>query len=176
MTVTNEEILTEIKELRAIITISMDGPMASEYACSGKYGDPIVRFDPKTWSKSKGSFKGKTMSQCPVEFLLQLAAALTNMGEKAEREKAMYNGKAQWVYNYDDAARARRWALKVMLGYKPKAISAAKDPTAPKEEKKSNPFGKKETPAPEPELPSEEEEDFPPSEAQFPEEEEEPPF
>ena len=46
---------------------------ASDKDLAGPHGDPIVRFDPKSWRGP--SQKGKKYSACPAEFLEQLAAS-----------------------------------------------------------------------------------------------------
>jgi hypothetical protein len=74
-----------------------------------KFGDPQVRFDPRNWAGK--SFKGARMSQCPPDYLRQLASALEYFAEKNDRDGAVDskgNPKSKW--DRLDAGRARAWA------------------------------------------------------------------
>lgn len=89
-------------------------------------GDPVVRFDPKSWKCS--SFKQRPYSTCPPEFLDELAKTLeyfasSNTDAKKKR------------YDLLDAARARGWAARLRDGWKKPAsttqVSAPPSAIAP---------------------------------------------
>ena len=71
----------------------------------GKYGNPEVRMIPSKWHGQ--DFKGWKYSDCPPEFLDELAGMLDAIARKqaGDPAKAKY---ADW--SAKDAARARAWA------------------------------------------------------------------
>ena len=71
----------------------------------GKYGNPEVRMIPSKWHGQ--DFKGWKYSDCPPEFLDELAGMLDAISRKQAQDpaKAKY---ADW--SAKDAARARAWA------------------------------------------------------------------
>lgn len=85
--------------------------VASDKDLDGKYGNPPVKFNPRDWTGP--SFKGRTLSECPPEFLELLAQTFDYFAEKAEQnnERAS-NGKPVADYKRTDAARARGWAVR----------------------------------------------------------------
>lgn len=118
------------KRLETLVAIAFDlvkqakpAAVASDADLDGKYGDPLVRFDPRDWTGP--SFKGRRMSECPAEFLDLYAQAKDYYGDKAEREqKLTEKGKPAAQYERADAARARGWAKRVLDGRVPAAASA----------------------------------------------------
>lgn len=87
------------------------GAVATDREMSGRFGDPQIRFNPNTWPRDQGDFVGKTMSQCPPEFLTAYAVAKESMGQKADREGTVANnGKPKGDYDRLDARVARGWA------------------------------------------------------------------
>jgi hypothetical protein len=77
-----------------------------------KYGDPIVRFDPRDWTGD--SHKGQPFSACNPGFLDVLAETMDYFAQQAE-EKQDPNAK----YKRLDAARARGWAQRIREGKTP---------------------------------------------------------
>ena len=85
-----------------------------------KHGNPNAPFDPRSWKGA--TFKGRPFSQCPADYLEELAKALEMMGA-SETDEAKRHWKAI------DAARARGWAERIRSGWKPRDVSSAA-PTA----------------------------------------------
>ena len=89
---------------------SSSGNVAPASDLDSKWGDPEVRYDPKRWRGD--SYKGRRYSECPADYLLELAGFLDWMAGKDEEEggedKLKYAG-----YKRKDAARARGWAARV---------------------------------------------------------------
>lgn len=85
-------------------------PVADARDLDSQWGDPEVRYDPKRWRGD--SYKGRRYSECPADYLLELAGFLDWMAGKDEEEggedKLKYAG-----YKRKDAARARGWAARV---------------------------------------------------------------
>lgn len=85
--------------------------VASDRDLDGKYGNPQVKFNPRDWTGP--SFKGRTLSECPPEFLELLAQTFDYFAEQAEQKnERANNGKPVADYKRADAARARGWALR----------------------------------------------------------------
>ena len=90
-------------------------PVASDRELDGKYGNPVVKFNPRDWMG--GSFKGRRMSECPAPFLELLALTFDYFGDQAEQKNERTdNGKPIATYKRTDAARARGWAKRVREG------------------------------------------------------------
>ena len=81
---------------------------ASDKDLAGPHGDPIVRFDPKSWRGP--SQKGKKYSACPADFLEQLAEALAWAADNPQVGKEKYA-----AGNRTDARRARSYARRARL-------------------------------------------------------------
>ena len=96
-------------------------PKADDSDLDGKYGDPIVRFNPRDWTGA--DHKSRKFSECDPKFLDMLAAVLDYFGEQAEKTNEQYNGKPTAPYKRKDAARARGWAMRIRAGYKPAAAA-----------------------------------------------------
>lgn len=109
-----ERLTEEVRDLRAIMLAMLSGPLASEGDARGQYGDPKVRFDPRTWRAR--SWKGAVASQCPADYLEQYADSLESMAQKEEKDGKEYKGKPSCFYTRRDASLVRRWALMKRLG------------------------------------------------------------
>lgn len=83
--------------------------IASDRDLDSKYGDPVIKFNPRDWSGD--SFKGCRMSQCPAPFLELLAETFDYFADKAEQNNEQTDkGKPVAGCKRKDAARARGWA------------------------------------------------------------------
>ena len=138
MTATNDEVLAELKALRATVealaplramveALLAGKPVASASDVDGKGGDPALRFDVKNVGMST---KGKKMSTLPANVLDRVAHMLDYFADKEEAEGKSYNGKPTAPWTRLDAARARRWALRRRMGWKPESEPAAVPPGA----------------------------------------------
>jgi hypothetical protein len=107
---TNEEkldmILRDIQQIKAMLP-KAPPPVADDADLDGEWGAPAVRKDPKRWTGA--SYVGKKYSECPSDYLLQLAGLLDWQAgkdeEKGDTDSLKYAG-----YKRRDAARARGWA------------------------------------------------------------------
>jgi hypothetical protein len=95
-----------------------DGPMvADDRDLDGKYGNPNVKFNPRDWHGE--SMKGRSMSECPAEFLDLLAESFEWFARRDEKEgKTTQSGKPLAPYQRKDAARCRGWAARIRNGYR----------------------------------------------------------
>ncbi len=123
---TLRELLALSKTKRA--TASMPAPRqpletaATEADLDSQYGDELVKFKPRGWT---GDFiKDTPMSQCPPDFLDQLALAYDWF---AQQKRAADDPKAQ--YEERSARRARGWASRLRSGWTSPALAtmATKD-------------------------------------------------
>src|SRR3990167_6273958 len=55
--------------------------LASDRELDGKYGDPVVKFDPRDWTGPL--CKGRRLSECPADFLELLAETFDYFAIKA---------------------------------------------------------------------------------------------
>jgi hypothetical protein len=86
--------------------------IATDADIEGPRGNPEVRFDPKRWEGQ--SFKGRTFSDCPPEFLEMLAETLEYFARKNDQEGAVdKNGGPKSRWERLDASRARAWAKRL---------------------------------------------------------------
>jgi len=84
-------------------------PPADDADLDGQYGNPTVRKDPPRWTGS--SFVGATFSDCPADYLKDLAGFLAWCADKSDEKNEMANnGKPRSGYLRKDAARALGWA------------------------------------------------------------------
>jgi len=82
---------------------------ADDADLDGQYGNPVVRKDPPRWTGS--SFVGATFSDCPADYLKDLAGFLAWCADKSDEKNEMANnGKPRSGYLRKDAARALGWA------------------------------------------------------------------
>jgi hypothetical protein len=100
--------------------------VADDADLDGKYGNFAVRRDPNRWTGE--SMVGRTLSECPPDYLEQLAEFFTWKGnqdlKKGDEKKA--------AYQFRDAARCRGWADR---------IRASGQPAAPKPRPAPQPAG-----------------------------------
>lgn len=85
------------------------GGVASDSDLDGQYGNPDVKFSPKSWTGP--DFAKRPMSQCSADFLDVYAEALQYSSEHPKAGKEKYA-----TYDARDAARARGWARRVREG------------------------------------------------------------
>ena len=95
--------------------------VADDRDLDGKFGDEVVRFDPRDWSGD--SFKGSHFSECPADFLSMLAEAYDYFAEK-NAGTLTDKGKPKSDFDRRSARRARGWAKRIRAGYKPAAQPA----------------------------------------------------
>jgi len=86
--------------------------VAPDSDLDGKYGDPKVILNPRNWTGEP--YKGSLMSECPSDFLEQLALVLDEFAAGESDDK-----KAR--YKRVDAARARGWARRARKREEPPA-------------------------------------------------------
>lgn len=91
-------------------------------------GNPTIRRDPKRWLSNGGaSFIGARYSECPADYLDEVAGFCEWAADKNERTLAADDPKRKYIdYDRRDAARARGWAARIRSGYvaKPHAAPA----------------------------------------------------
>lgn len=97
--------------------------VASDRDLDSKYGDPEVKAkDPRDWTGD--TMKGRKFSECPPEYLDQVASRLDYFADQlASSQDADEQKKRR--YNLIDAARARGWAARLRGGWTPPAADAA---------------------------------------------------
>ena len=81
-----------------------------------KYGDPKVFMDPSGWMKDHPDqpMKGKPFSQCPPEYLDNLANFLKYLGDKDDAMgRKTSTGKSMGWMKRMDAAKAEAWAARI---------------------------------------------------------------
>lgn len=99
------------------------GLLATDADLDGQWGNPEVKKNPPRWQGD--SCVGRRLSECPPEFLDELAAfsdwkagkdeeAAPALAEEDAAKKRKYAG-----YARKDAARARGWAARLRAGWKP---------------------------------------------------------
>jgi hypothetical protein len=102
----------------AILGKAANAPtVASDAELDSKFGDPVVRKDPKRWDGP--SFQGQPFSRCTPEFLDCLAAFFE---WKSEKENEDPEKKKYADYSRKDAARARGWAARIRKGWMPPVL------------------------------------------------------
>lgn len=90
-----------------------EGAVASDHDLDSQYGDELLRKDPPRWKGE--SFAGCKMSQCPSDYLRDLAGFFDWKAEKDTEQGTYKNAKNETVptkpqYARKSAARARGWA------------------------------------------------------------------
>ncbi len=83
--------------------------IANDADLDGERGDPQVKFDPKRWNGE--SFKGAHYSECPPEYLAELASFLEWSASKPLPGKEKYA-----AYDARDAGLARAWIKRMTSG------------------------------------------------------------
>jgi hypothetical protein len=105
-----------LKTLVKRMATAAPAEVADDRDLDGQYGDPVVKFNPRNWTGD--SQKGRFMSECPTEFLDQLAETFDYFARKADEANELTStGKAVAPYKRKDAARARGWAARRRKGY-----------------------------------------------------------
>lgn len=86
--------------------------VADDRDLDSQWGDPIVKVDPRDWSK--GTMKGRKFSECPPEYLDLAAEMYEYFALKAEEKGETTDaGKPTAPYKRRDAARCRGWARRL---------------------------------------------------------------
>jgi hypothetical protein len=111
-----------MKRLVGIVTakqVAAKGPdIAPDRELDGKHGDEKIKFDPRDWTGP--SQKGNTMSQCPPEYLDEVARAFEYFADKNDRAGINdAEGRPKSMYDRRSAGRARGWAKRLRAGWKP---------------------------------------------------------
>lgn len=115
-----------LKQILALRQTSAPKGLASDRDLDGKYGNPIVKFQPRDWAGE--DCKGRRMSDCPPAFLDVLAETFDYFAKKAEESGELTDrGKPVADYKKADAARARGWAKRIRDGKVPAAASTGAD-------------------------------------------------
>jgi len=107
------DMVATLKRIEKLLTASAPKDVASDQELDSQYGDEKIRFDPRNWKGQ--SCKGRTMSQCPAEFLDMLADGHDYFAQK--NSSAGEDKKSR--YDRMSAARARGWAKRIRAGWKP---------------------------------------------------------
>ncbi len=101
-----------LKELVAFQRIARPKPIASDRDLDGKYGDPILKFNPRDWTGP--SFKNRRFSECPADLLDLVAETFDYFAQQAdEKHERTDKGTPVSDYKRADAARARGWAKRI---------------------------------------------------------------
>ena len=112
------------------ITRKGSGSTAMPNDLDGKYGNPEVRKDPPRW---KGMTQvGKTYSQCPPEYLDELASFFEWQATMDDKQGRVDNkGRAKSGFRRMDAGRARGWALRIRSGWGGGSVPVNDSPASP---------------------------------------------
>jgi hypothetical protein len=90
-------------------------PVASDRDLDGKYGNPVLKFNPRDWTGAP--FKNRRFSECPPELLDLVASTFDFFAEQADQKREKTNnGKPVGDFKRADAARARGWAQRIRSG------------------------------------------------------------
>jgi hypothetical protein len=104
-----------LKLLVVQLRVTQPKPVASERDLRSKFGDPILRFDPRDWHGP--SYKGRKLSECPADLLDLVAETFEWFASQAETKgETTDTGKPVAEYKRLDAARARGWAKLIRDG------------------------------------------------------------
>lgn len=101
------------------------GEVASARDLDSQWGNPTVK-DPKRWTGP--TYSGKRMSECPPEYLEELADFKDWQADKREDEGP--DGIKKAGYCRKDAARARGWAERLRQGFQ----APAAQPPGPRDD------------------------------------------
>lgn len=73
-----------------------------------QYGNPVIKYDPKTWLKNGGkAYAGCNFSDCPADYLRVLSEFMAWKADNPLPGKEKYAD-----YDRRDAARALGWAIR----------------------------------------------------------------
>ncbi len=106
-------LIDESEAMRLTYEAHQNGPVAP---MSDFTSPSIGNYDPRGWSGE--SFKGMTFSDATPEYLDEVAREATYKASVERAENKLYKGKPAYVYSLQRAGRARRWALRMRLGWK----------------------------------------------------------
>jgi hypothetical protein len=110
-----------LKQLVARAQRSGPKPVADARDLDGKWGDPILRFDPRDWHGP--SCKGRKLSECPPDLLDLAAESFEWFASQAEAKNELTDsGKPTAPFKRKDAARARGWAKRLRDGWTPPQV------------------------------------------------------
>jgi hypothetical protein len=95
------------------------GAVADDRELDSDKGNPTIRRDPKRWLSNGGaSFVGARYSECPADYLDEVAGFNEWAADKNERTLPADDPKRKYIdYDRRDAARARGWAARIRAGY-----------------------------------------------------------
>jgi hypothetical protein len=100
---------------------SGNAAVADDHDLDSQWGDETVKLNPRDWMGE--SYKGQPMSECPPDFLDQVAKACDYFAQKNEG-KITDKGKPKSDFDRRTAARARGWAKRLRSGWKPPSASS----------------------------------------------------
>jgi hypothetical protein len=96
------------------------GLFATDDDLDGQYGNPQIKFSPRSWSGE--NFTGKRFSETTAEFLDVFAETLQYSADNPKEGKEKYA-----KYSRVDAGRARAWARRLRAGWRPPNGAASAD-------------------------------------------------
>lgn len=141
------------KSVAARVSRAAPGELSDAELDGNPRNDPAVRKDPKSWKGPPCS--GRTLSQCPPEYLDVYSNAKEYQAEKerdeagtieepeAKKKKLQYAG-----YSLLDAKRARAWARRIRSGWKAPEKPPPADWKSPSNGTATGPSESWKTPAP----------------------------
>lgn len=104
-----------LKELVRQKRAAAPKPVASDRDLDGKYGNPVLKFNPRDWTGAP--CKDRRFSDCPPDLLDMVAETFDYFAGQAEaKDERASNGKPAADYKRADAARARGWAKRIRDG------------------------------------------------------------
>lgn len=90
--------------------------VATSYQMDAKWGDPVVRENPRSWTGP--SMVGNKFSDCPPEYLDQLAARFDWLAKRDREENHVDSlNRPRAPMREKDAALARGWAARIRAGW-----------------------------------------------------------
>lgn len=112
--------ITALSKQMEELYITFEAHASGRLAPAHDFSSAKVFFDPKAWHGE--SCRGKDFTTCPPDFLEIYAEALQQIGEGEQEDRKLFNDKPSWVRTFRTASRARRWALRKRLGWKPPQV------------------------------------------------------
>lgn len=110
-----ESIDASLRELAQRRRASAPKQIADDRDLDGRYGDPVLKFDPRDWTGP--SYKNRAFSECPPELLDIVAETYDWFAQQAEQKnERTEKGKPVAEFKRADAARARGWAKRMRDG------------------------------------------------------------
>ena len=110
-----DEILNRLARIEALLNGSKTTKeVASDDDLDSAYGDPQVKFLPQRMQDTWSHLEGKHFSECPADFLEDLAGFLEwKAGKQEKGGEVTTKGQPKAKYTKRDAAMARGWALRI---------------------------------------------------------------